>query len=224
VEIHLGQNGEPYPSHQFDMPSVAGPSDIDEAEDDPDGDAWEFEGDDESDGLTDNDGDPNNWFALPKLKGKDVCLVVDKSGVHRMRVRPCICSGCPGIDLQYFNMGLFPASMKRIHTAFTFAVLDDFRMDNLECKTAGMGYWNKLVRLTSNSFPNSVPVNIVFKLKRICSIISRTGIGNFFGPHDYGEISNISNGMGSATHRIRYQDLAVWHFSVRLALSPVSIS
>jgi hypothetical protein len=71
-------------------------------------------------------------------------------------------------------------------------------MDNLECKTARIEYWNKLVWLTSNSFPNSVPVNIVFKLKHIYSIISKTGIGNFFGPHNYEEISNISNGMGRA--------------------------
>jgi hypothetical protein len=57
-------------------------------------------------------------------------------------------------------MGLFPASLKRVQTAFTFAVLDDFQMDNLECKTAGMKYFSKLQRLTSNTFPSSVPVGI----------------------------------------------------------------
>jgi hypothetical protein len=58
-------------------------------------------------------------------------------------------------------MGLFPASLQNIKTAFTFGVLDDFRMDNLECKTAGLNYWHKVVRITSNEFPKSVPVIIL---------------------------------------------------------------
>jgi len=164
VEIYLGHNGKPCPS-RYDTGvnwSSSGPSSADAAgqlPDDADGDDWGFEADEnESDGWTDDDGDPDNQFALPKLKGADACVIVDRSGVHRLRVRPCICPGCSPVYLQYFEMGLFPASMRRVHTAFTFAVLDDFRMDNLECKTAGMRYWNKIVRLTSNAFSFSVPV------------------------------------------------------------------
>src|ERR1700736_3902452 len=68
--------------------------------------------------------------------------MVDKSGVHRLRVRPCLCTNRAPPDLQFLDMGLFPSSLKRIETAFTFGVLDDFRMDNLECKTAGSKYFN----------------------------------------------------------------------------------
>ncbi|KAI6146186.1 hypothetical protein BKA82DRAFT_165012 [Pisolithus tinctorius] len=39
-------------------------------------------------------------------------------------------------------------------TAFTFAVLDDFLRDNLECGTSGMNYYSKI---TSSVFPHLVP-------------------------------------------------------------------
>jgi hypothetical protein len=114
--------------------------------------------DDEVDWEDEDDDEDRCEYGLPKLDGEDVCVVVDKSGVHRIRVRPCICPGHSPLDLQYLDMRLFPASLRRIKTAFTFAVLDDFRMDNLECKTAGLNYYNKLRRITSNEFPRSVPV------------------------------------------------------------------
>jgi hypothetical protein len=90
---------------------------------------------------------------LPHLTGEDVCVVVDNSGVHRLRVRPCWCGAGGPLDLQFMDMRLFPASLKKIQTTFTFRVLDDFWMDNLECKTAGLRYFNKLKRLTWGSRP-----------------------------------------------------------------------
>ena len=123
----------------------------------PDEDTEEYidvSGDEEEDPMEDVIG----GHGLPHLTGEDVCVVVDKSGVHRLRVRPCWCGAGGPLDLQFMDMRLFPASLKKIQTAFTFGVLDDFRMDNLECKTAGLRYFNKLKRLTSNAFPHSVPV------------------------------------------------------------------
>jgi hypothetical protein len=101
---------------------------------------------------------------LPKLKGPNCHVVVDRSGVHRIRIIPCGCADAPKGEERYTHylaMGLFPASLQNIKTAFTFGVLDDFRMDNLECKTAGLNYWHKVVRITSNEFPKSVPVIIL---------------------------------------------------------------
>jgi hypothetical protein len=111
-------------------------------------------GDEEEDPMEDVIG----GHGLPHLTGEDVCIVIDKSGVHRLRVRPCWCRAGGPLDLQFMDMRLFPARLKKIQTAFTFGVLDDFWMDNLECKTAGLRYFNKLKRLTSNAFPHSVPV------------------------------------------------------------------
>jgi hypothetical protein len=101
---------------------------------------------------------------LPKLKGPDYHVVVDRSGVHRIRIIPCGCPNAPKDGeryTHYLQMGLFPVSLQNIKTAFTFGVLDDFQMDNLECKTAGLKYWHKIVRMTSNEFPKSVPVSVL---------------------------------------------------------------
>jgi hypothetical protein len=101
---------------------------------------------------------------LPKLKGNDYHVVVDKSGVHRLRIISCGCSDTPKDGekyIDYLQVGLFPASLQNIKTVFTFGALDDFRMDNLECKTAALNYWHKIVRVTSNEFPKSVPVGLV---------------------------------------------------------------
>ncbi|KAH7881981.1 hypothetical protein F5I97DRAFT_1817860, partial [Phlebopus sp. FC_14] len=44
-------------------------------------------------------------------------------------------------------------------TAFTFKALDDFICNNVECGTSAMNYYNKLHHITSNVFPDAVPVS-----------------------------------------------------------------
>ena len=108
---------------------------------------------------------------LPKLKGHDYHVVIDKSGVHRLRIIPCSCPNAPKEGeryIHYIQMGLFPASLQKIKTVFTFGLLNDFRMDNLECKTAALSYWHKIVRITSKQFPKSVPVSIFGILQLKC--------------------------------------------------------
>jgi hypothetical protein len=185
VEIHLGHLGNPCPSredanHQSGPDQryrgarttgpegPNGPEDFLDVEEDPftlsgDEDYVDASENEEDDPMEDVIGD----HGLPHLTGEDVCVLVDKSGVHRLRVRPCICTSKRPLDLQFMDMRLFPANLKRIQTAFTFGVLDDFRMDNLECKTAGLRYFNKLKRLTSNTFPHSVPVSPVLSIGEI---------------------------------------------------------
>jgi hypothetical protein len=151
VEIYLGHHGSPCPSRTDEAEADEPPSESGSEGFDPDNDSnWEDEWAEFA---------PHPGFGLPKLKGEDACVVVDKSGVHRLRIRPCRCAGAPSDDLQFLDLGLFPSTLRNIKTVFTFGVLDDFRMDNLECKTAGMNYYNKLKRLTSNAFPESVPVS-----------------------------------------------------------------
>ncbi|KAG1870329.1 hypothetical protein F4604DRAFT_1881284 [Suillus subluteus] len=67
-------------------------------------------------------------------------VIIDKSGVHRLEIRCCDC----------------PNALSR-KTAFTFRVLDDFLLDNLECGTSAMNYYSKLRRMTSSMFPHLVP-------------------------------------------------------------------
>jgi CxC2 like cysteine cluster associated with KDZ transposases len=143
VVIHLGHAGQPCPSTV--MPDEEASPDCRDFVHDPSGPTIFGNG-------------------LPKPKGSYYHVVVDRSGVHRIRIIPCSCPDAPTDEdryIHYLTMGLFPASLQHIKTVFTFGVLDDFRMDNLECKTPGLNYWHKIVRITSNEFPKSVPVTIL---------------------------------------------------------------
>jgi hypothetical protein len=69
--------------------------------------------------------------------GYPIMVIVDRSGVHHIGVRFCDCNGAESKDVQLLRMGLYPSSFDKPQTSFTFQVLDDFLMDNLECKTTG---------------------------------------------------------------------------------------
>lgn len=94
----------------------------------------------------------------PRSAESPMLLIVDTSGLHHIPVHFCMCPGHRPPDLQVMEMGLFPASFTRIRTAFTFRVLDDFRLDNLESNTTQYDYFAKLRRVTSPGFPHTVPV------------------------------------------------------------------
>jgi hypothetical protein len=107
--------------------------------------------------LADHAGsDIPSWSSPDKPK---TSTIVDKSGVHSLVIKECCCAGALNYHLQLFEMGLFPSSFARPRTAFTFAVLDDFLLDNLECGTSAMNYYSKLRHLTSSMLPMSVPVS-----------------------------------------------------------------
>jgi hypothetical protein len=84
--------------------------------------------------------------------------VIDRSGVHEIGICWCRCPGAPKRDIQLMREGLFPATFYEPKTAFTFRVLRDFHLDNLECKTTPSQFFSRLRRLTNDEFPNTVPV------------------------------------------------------------------
>ena len=90
--------------------------------------------------------------------GNPVITIIDRSGVHGIGVRWCCCPNAPKRDMQLMAAGLFPATFQNPKTAFTFQVLEEFHMDNLECKTTPNQFISRLRRLTSDEFPNTVPV------------------------------------------------------------------
>ncbi|KAG1787299.1 uncharacterized protein HD556DRAFT_1247044, partial [Suillus plorans] len=95
---------------------------------------------------------------VPFIKNnKAMTTIVDKCGVHTHIVKYCTCPEADATDIQLFNMGLFPASFIEPKTAFTFNVLNDFLLDNLECGTSAMNYYSKLRRMTTSVFPHLVP-------------------------------------------------------------------
>lgn len=85
--------------------------------------------------------------------------IIDTTGVHFWNITYCCCSDSPAKHKQLFHARLFAASTIKPRTAFTFRVLDDFLMDNVECGTSAMNYFSKLRRITSNAFPHMVPVS-----------------------------------------------------------------
>jgi hypothetical protein len=92
--------------------------------------------------------------------GNPLITAVHQSGIFSMEILYCICPNAVGKDEQLFNAGLFPSTFKQIETAFTFAVLDDFLTDNLECKTTAQQYYSKLQSITNRMFPDNVPVSL----------------------------------------------------------------
>jgi len=86
-------------------------------------------------------------------------VIIDVSRVHQLIVSWCCCQDAPDHAAQLFQHNLFPASTSRPSTAFTFAVLEYFHVDAVECKTSASNFFSKLRRLTDFSSPQSVPVS-----------------------------------------------------------------
>ncbi|KAF8545706.1 hypothetical protein OG21DRAFT_1381621, partial [Imleria badia] len=76
--------------------------------------------------------------------------------VHR--VKWCRCNGTTLEDrhLQLIHAGLFPATITKPQTAFTFAVLDEFLIEALKCKTSASSFYQKLRRIKNKPFPDTL--------------------------------------------------------------------
>jgi hypothetical protein len=93
-------------------------------------------------------------------KARAALRIIHPSGVHIRHVQYCECKDAPNRAVQLFRHRLFPATFEKPETAFTFSVLDHFYIDAMECKTSASSFFTKLKRLTSNAFPQDVPVSL----------------------------------------------------------------
>lgn len=141
LDIHLGHNGGPCPSNPHSTSEMLEWYDTDDD-------------DDHSDGYPDG-------ASIQLVTDRPAMTIIDKSGVLSLSIMYCNCPGSLKKDMQLFQVGLFPASFNRPKTAFTFSVLDDFLLDNLECGTSAKNYYSKIRRLTSSIFPLLVPVSLL---------------------------------------------------------------
>jgi len=87
-----------------------------------------------------------------------VMTIVHTSGVHHLPIVFCGCSEGAPEDIQLLRVGLYPSTYKSCQTVFTFQLLDDYLLENLECKTSATHYYSKLRRITNFAFPNTIPV------------------------------------------------------------------
>jgi hypothetical protein len=90
--------------------------------------------------------------------GNPILTIIDRSGIHEIGIWWCCCSNALERDMQLMTAGLFPATFRNPKTAFTFRVLEEFHLDNLECKTTPSQFISHLRRLTNNEFLNTVLV------------------------------------------------------------------
>ncbi|KAF8272281.1 hypothetical protein EI94DRAFT_1769986 [Lactarius quietus] len=108
--------------------------------------------------------------------------VIDRSGIHEIGISWCCCPGAAERDLQLMMAGLLLATFCKPKTAFTFRVLEDFHLDNLECKTTPSQFFSHLRRLTNDEFPNTVPDRYREPLRKpgsmavFCALCAQPGI------------------------------------------------
>lgn len=90
---------------------------------------------------------------------RSTLTIIASTGIFKRSIRWCHCAKSSKQYVQLLlRAKLFPASFKNPKTAFTFEVLDQFRLDALECKTAAMNFMSKIGRITNEAFPSQVPV------------------------------------------------------------------
>lgn len=106
----------------------------------------------------------NAYGGFPKTARKGDILFIDRTGIHRLPVRKCNCKADWPLSSQLMEMGFFPSSFHSPKTVFTFNVLDEIRLDSLECKTSMTRIFKKIVRKTAPNFPHTVPVSFIISL------------------------------------------------------------
>ncbi|KAJ7256582.1 hypothetical protein C8J57DRAFT_1235441 [Mycena rebaudengoi] len=89
--------------------------------------------------------------------GERFFTAVDSNGVHSTKLAFCGCMEQPPNKLrQLMRAGLFPATTKDPHTAFTINMLKEFQLHNFESKKAAYDHLGAIRRLSDNSFTSDV--------------------------------------------------------------------
>lgn len=87
-------------------------------------------------------------------------VIVHINGIHHVRIQYCQCVTASSEALQLVQCQLFPSTMERPETAFTFDVLRDFHVHSLASKKPAMDYFIALQNHTNKAFPQKTPVSI----------------------------------------------------------------
>ena len=95
--------------------------------------------------------------------------VVHVNGIHHIALVTCACNGAEEVHADLMFCRLVPATFSRYQTVFTVAVLDDFRISNLDCKASAYQYFQKLRRLTFPTAPARTP-NLYQELLRMARV------------------------------------------------------
>jgi hypothetical protein len=88
-------------------------------------------------------------------------VIVHTNGIHKLDVEYCYCAHATDEPSQLTCAGLFPATMEKPETAFTFTVLKEFHAHTLSSKKSAYDYFIALQKLTNNAFPDRTYVSIL---------------------------------------------------------------
>ncbi|KAJ7022800.1 hypothetical protein C8F04DRAFT_1194153 [Mycena alexandri] len=123
----------------------------------------------------------HNGSACPSAVGERLFTVVDGNGIHSTHLAFCGCKELPpNKNRQLVRTGLFLATAKDAHTAFTIKMLKEFQLHNFESKKAAYNYLGAIRRLTDNSFTADVakPYAAFLRVVRVfnyLTLVKRSG-------------------------------------------------
>ena len=95
----------------------------------------------------------------------DQFTVVNLAGISIHTIKWCKCNGdfIEDRHLQLLWDRLFPSTITKPQSAFTFNILNEFLIEALECKMLASSFYQKLRRITNNTFPDVLPVCLNMK-------------------------------------------------------------
>ena len=91
-------------------------------------------------------------------------VVVHTNGFHETFLEFCVCDGSPTHPLQLMNANLFPATLEKSETVFTFELLDTFQKLSLRSKINAYDYHQTLQEMTDSALAEDVPVRRLFSV------------------------------------------------------------
>ncbi|KAG2002277.1 hypothetical protein CC2G_004478 [Coprinopsis cinerea AmutBmut pab1-1] len=116
-----------------------------EGDEDPDED-WSDEDSDVEEESNKHAGPAQERFSFgAKPNGRQVgddrvVIVMHTNGIHH-----------------FLRMKLYPASVRTVRSVATFALLDDYHMNQVECYSSTYNYFAKLRRMTNKAYPQTAP-------------------------------------------------------------------
>ncbi|KDQ64024.1 hypothetical protein JAAARDRAFT_118810, partial [Jaapia argillacea MUCL 33604] len=167
VCIHLGHGGGQCPGNTYLRTTTTSGDQVglqlpefllypgdDEERDGDEHEIWEDEEDDSVTELHHLLADAE-LTSPPSTKGNGRNFtIVDVSGIHEVVVHFCNCGKCQLEFLQLLDLLIYPGSIKCPRMGFTFQVLDNFHIHNLECKTNAWEYYQTIQQATKPWFPH----------------------------------------------------------------------
>jgi hypothetical protein len=96
---------------------------------------------------------PNPHFHAPMT-------IIHVNGFHQIPVQSCGCAGSQDFDIQLLQLRLFAASSDQPKTAFTFDVLEQYRLIHLEGKASSSAFMQSIVRMTGDEHSEAWPTKV----------------------------------------------------------------